>query len=152
MDSEGIRIVQIVTPTGDVKTLQLFRFSALDGWNIQSRFREFAASHDSAVRKRYVLDVLQYCKVIIQDRELPLTTSALIDNHLGSAANIQDVFEEILKLNEIDPETHGREPSFWEKAGEEIAASFVTEFFVQDGAALLQTIKRRNLIKLAQNG
>ena len=57
--------------------------------------------------------------------DLPLSTDALINNHLGSWENVRDVFEEILRQNGIDPKTHADNPNYWAKAGAEMATSFI---------------------------
>jgi hypothetical protein len=119
--------IEITTPTGLVKSISIGHFPALDGWDIQQRFIEFAASSDKEFRRGYTLEVLSYSKVIIDDRELPLNVPAVIDNHLMSWQNIQAVFEETLRQNGIDPKTHADQPNYWAKAGSEMATAFVAE-------------------------
>lgn len=120
--------IEITLPSGEVKSIVIGKFPALDGWDIQQRFIEFAASSDKDVRRAYTLEVLAYAQVVqSSDRTLPLTTNALIDNHLGSWQNVQRVFEEVLQQNGIDPKTHADQPHYWAKAGNEMATSFIAE-------------------------
>lgn len=120
--------IQISTPQGDVKDIVINQFPALDGWEIQAKFIEFAASQDKEFRRGYTLEVLKYADVVMAaDRTLSLTTAALIDNHLGSWQNVQKVFEEVLMQNGIDPKTHADQPHYWSKAGAEMATAFIAE-------------------------
>jgi hypothetical protein len=120
--------IEITTPKGEVKSIIINQFPALDGWDIQQRYVEFAASHDKELRKAYTLEVLGYAAVVMAaDRSIPLTTSAMIDNHLCSWQNVQKVFEEVLWQNGIDPATHADNPTYWSKAGAEMATSFLAE-------------------------
>lgn len=120
--------VEITTPSGESKSIVINQFPALDGWDIQAKFIEFAASSDKEFRRQYTLDVLAYASVqMAPDRVLPLNTDALIDNHLGSWQNVQKVFEEILMQNGINPKTHADQPMFWAKAGAEMATAFIAE-------------------------
>lgn len=128
--------IEIVTPRGEVKTIAIAYFPALDGWDIQARFLEFAASTDKVFRKAYTMEVLSYTRVIVRDQELQLSTDALVDNHLCSWQNVQRVFEETLRFNGIDPETHADKPYFWSRAGEEMAIAFLAEVTKMLGPAL----------------
>jgi len=109
------------------KIIIISKFAAMDGWDLQRRFKEFAMSKDSFERRAYILDVLMYAKVKMQSNELPLTTDALIDNHLQTWENIEIVFNEILQHNGIDPTTHALKDSYWNAAGEQLAVSFLAE-------------------------
>lgn len=132
--------IEISTPQGEVKTIQINQFPALDGWDIQQRFVEFAASHDKDHRKAFTIEVLGYASVVMAaDRFLPLTTSAIIDNHLCSWQNVQTVFEEVLRQNGIDPSTHADQPHYWAKAGAEMATAFIAEVSQLMGPALQLT-------------
>lgn len=125
------------------KSFQIDRFKALDGWEIQRRFVEFAASSDRKFRRDFTLEILSYAHVITDTGELPLSTDALIDNHLGSWENVQALFEEILRVNGIDPATHADAPHFWAKAGEEMATSFLAACTQIMGPAL-QLLDQQN--------
>lgn len=127
--------IEILLPSGDVKNVVLSPMPALDGWDIQQRFIEFAASSDKELRRSYTLEVLSYAKVVVGDRELPLATDALIDNHLGSWQNVQKVFESVLMHNGIDPKTHADQPHYWAKAGNEMATAFIAEVSLLLGPA-----------------
>lgn len=115
---------EIETSTGP-KQISIRRFKALDGWELQNKFVNFAASRDKDFRRGYTLEVLAYATVVLGDRELPLSTDALIDNHLESWQNVQEVFNKILRENGIDPDTHANRPDYWSNAGEEMATSFL---------------------------
>lgn len=132
--------IEIKTPKGEVKNIRINHMPALDGWDIQQRFVEFAASHDKDHRKAFTIEVLAYATVIISSEvQLPLTTAALIDNHLCSWQNLQRVFEEVLLHNGIDPKTHADQPHYWSKAGAEMATSFIAEVTQLLGPALQLT-------------
>lgn len=120
-------IIEIKTSRGKQKQIKLEKFSALEGWDIQRRFIEFASSNDKDYRKKFTMAILSHCKVIMEDRELPMITDALIDNHLENWQNIKLVFEGILKHNGIDPETHSYNSDYWTTAGQQIAAGFMEE-------------------------
>jgi hypothetical protein len=110
-----------------VQPIKIEKFSALVGWDIQRKFLEFAASNDRELRKKFTMEVLSYCKVVMEGRELPMITDALIDNHLETWQNIKLVFEAVLKGNGIDPETHANKSDYWTAAGQEIASAFILE-------------------------
>ncbi len=115
-------------PNGTMRQVAIDQFGAMDGWDIQERFVRFAASKDQKMRREYTMEVLKYARILTADGgHLPLTTDALIDNHLGSWENVRDVFEEILKQNGIEPQEHAHRANFWTDAGTEMATSFVAE-------------------------
>lgn len=118
---------QVSLPNGDTKPIEVSLFAALDGWDIQARFLEFAASTDRKVRRDFTLEVLSYAKVIVGDTKIPLKTDALIDNHLQTWQNIESVFEEVLVRNGIDPKVHADKTHYWANAGAEMAIAFIAE-------------------------
>lgn len=120
-------MIEIVGNNGQIKSVKIYPFSAMEGWDIQRKFFDFASTTDKAARLAYIMEVLAYAKVIVGENELPLKTSALIDNHLENWQNIQTVFEAVLLFNDIDPKTHAEKPSYWAAAGAEMAVSFIAE-------------------------
>lgn len=116
--------MQIETPHG-TKEIRLSLFDALDGWEIQNNYIKFTASADKTFRRAYTLEVLGYATVVMGENDLPLSTDALIDNHLGTWQNVQKVFEAVLRNNGIDPETHADRDNYWSKVGAEIATAFL---------------------------
>jgi hypothetical protein len=122
--------IDVPGPDGSTsrKTIEIEQFPALDGWDIQQRFVEFAASHDKEFRRAYTLEVLAFAYVeVSKGSKVRLTTSGIIANHVGTWQNVERVFEEILLYNGIDPKTHADRPVFWEKVGAEMASSFISE-------------------------
>lgn len=117
----------IKLPSGENKAIKISMFAALDGWDIQAKFVEFAASTDRAIRREFTMEVLSYAKAMSGDMEIPLTTDALIDNHLQTWPNIEAVFEEVLRVNGIDPKTHADRTHYWASAGAEMALAFIAE-------------------------
>jgi hypothetical protein len=117
--------MEIKIPGGLSRYIDILPFPALEGWDIQREFFDFAASTDTAFRRRYVLRVLQFAKVNIGDSVLPLSTDAVIDNHLGTWHNVELVFSAVLLANGIDPKTHADTPGYWEKVGGEMAVAFM---------------------------
>ena len=96
------------------------------------RFVRFAASKDAKLRKEYTMEVLKYATILTADGgKLPLTTDALINNHLGSWENVRDVFEEVLRQNGIKPAEHCRRANYWVDAGSAMATSFVAEVSIK---------------------
>jgi len=120
-------MIELINSQGVAKRVIIDRFDALDGWDIQSRFRDFAASTDRAFKRAYTMEILSYATVEFNGMKLPLSTSALIDNHLETWSNIELVFNAILRDNGIDPDTHADKPAYWENAGAEMAISFIAE-------------------------
>jgi hypothetical protein len=127
---------EISTASG-VKGIEIERFKALDGWEIQNKFISFAASSDKDFRRAFTLEVLSYATVIAPDgRLIPLSTSALIDNHLETWDNVKEVFEAVLKDNGIDPETHASRPDYWSDIGAQLAVSFLAQCATMIGPAM----------------
>jgi hypothetical protein len=117
-------IIEISLNSG-VKKVVLSQFAALDGWELQHSYAQFSLSSDKAFRRAYTMEVLSYAKVIVNDQELPLSTDALIDNHLGSWDNVKFVFESVLRHNGIEPLTHADNPTYWTEVGNQIAIAFL---------------------------
>lgn len=119
--------MEIIGKNGTVKQITIEHFSALDGWDIQRKFIEFAASTDRHTRRTYTLEVLSYAKISVGDNMLPFSTDALIDNHLETWENVEKVFEAVLMENGINPNTHADKPHYWASAGAEMAVAFIAE-------------------------
>lgn len=134
--------LELTHPDGEKRTIEIGLFPALDGWDIQQRFVEFAASHDKAFRRAYTLEVLAYATAINKGARMELKTAALITNHLGNWQNVERVFEAVLEHNGIDPKTHADRPVFWEKAGAEMATAFIAEVTRIMGPALGMAAKQ----------
>lgn len=129
--------IEIQIPGQGVREIAIEKFPAMDGWDIQERFIRFAASTDKEFRREYTLEVLSYAKVVMKDGgDLPLSTDALINNHLGSWENVRTVFEEILRQNGIDPKTHADTPHYWSEAGHQMAVAFIAAASELIGPAL----------------
>lgn len=116
--------MELETQTGR-KLIKFLRFSALDGWDIHDRFTAFASSNDPLARRAYVLRVLSYARVLIGSHELPLSTGALIDNHLCTPENVHAVFKGTLEFNGISIERSAGRSNYATAVGNEIATSFV---------------------------
>jgi len=128
--------IEIIVGNG-TRSIAIEKFPAMDGWDIQEQFIRFAASQDKEFRRAYTLEVLSYAKVVQADGgNLPLSTDALINNHLGSWENVRTVFEEVLKQNGIDPKTHADHPHYWSNAGNEMATAFIAAASSLIGPAL----------------
>ncbi len=123
-------IFELATPDGAHKAISVARLSALDGWLLQEKFVRFALSDDPKFKRDFTFEVLSHTKVLQKDGgSLPLSTDALVQNHIGSWENLRDVFEVVLTHNGIDPKTHGQRSHYWTMAGEQMAASFMTTVF-----------------------
>jgi hypothetical protein len=123
-------IFELQMPTGEVKAISVAKLSAIDGWTLQEKFVRFALSDDAKFRRAFTFEVFSHAKVLQADGgSLPLSTDALIQNHIGSWENVRDLFESILVHNGIDPKTHGQRSHYWTTAGEQMAASFMAAVF-----------------------
>lgn len=129
-------MLEIKLPSGEIRTILIENFTALEGWEIQQRFIEFASSTSPEFRRQFTFQVLERAKVKVGSNEVPLKTGALIDNHLQSWQNIKEVFEAVLLKNGIDPKTHADNPNYWSEAGAEMAISFIAEAAKLMGPAL----------------
>lgn len=128
--------IQINTTTGS-RVIGLRHFPAFEGYDIQHRFLEFAASTDKQLRREYLMEVLGYAEVSINGSDpIPLSTTALVNNHVETWQNIEKVFTEVLKFNGIDPEEHANKPRFWANAGQEMANAFLAQCTTLIGPAM----------------
>lgn len=128
--------MEIVQNDGKKRVIVISKFSALDGWDIQSEFVRFAASSDKDFRRAFTVRVLGYAKILIETNEFPLVTDAMVDNHLQKWENVEAVFNAVLKENGIEAETHAMQTKFWSEAGAEIATSFIAEVTALIGPSL----------------
>lgn len=118
--------MKITLQTGQTKLLKINKFGAMDGWQLQHEFGSFIRSKDKDLRMAYTMEILSYASIIQPNGdELPLQTNALVENHLQEWSNIKLVFEEVLRVNGIDPTTHAEDPKYWENAGASFAISFI---------------------------
>src|SRR6202035_2436795 len=127
---------EITNGSGQVRQIKITKFSAMDGWELQRKFIEFAASSDKEFRRQYTFEILAYATVVSNGQEIPLRTDALIDNHLEKWENVERVFEEVLLANGINPKTHADRPNYWASAGAEMAIAFIAEASKLMGPAL----------------
>jgi hypothetical protein len=117
----------ITMPSGEKKLIKISMFKALDGWDIQNKFIDFASTKDKQLRREFTLEVLTYAQVLSGEMEIPLITDALIDNHLQTWQNVEAVFEEVLSQNGINPKTHAEKPNYWAEAGAQLSVAFIAE-------------------------
>jgi hypothetical protein len=135
--------IELTTPIG-LKVIDIAKFPAMDGWDLQEQFVRFAASTDREFRRAYTLEVLSYATVLMDDGgRLPLSTDALINNHLGSWENVKAVFEEVLMQNGINPKTHADRPTYWSDAGAQMATAFIASTSELLGPAFEMLTKQR---------
>lgn len=117
--------MQIETETGR-KLIKFLRIPAMEGWEIQYSLATFLNSSDPKTRRDYVMRILGYARVMVGSNELPLSTGALIDNHLCSADNVKAVFEGALAFNGISANACAKNKSdFKTSISNDIATSFV---------------------------
>lgn len=135
--------IEVPMNNGEVRIVQIDHFSAMEGWEIQHRFLEFAASTDKDIRRKYTFEVLAHAKIVLGDREIPLATDAVVDNHLQTWRNVQMVFEAVLEYNGIDPKTHADNPGYWVKAGDEMALAFIASMSGMMGPAMGELLARQ---------
>lgn len=123
------KILELPIQDGTTK-VQISTFPAMTGWDLQRQYITFAASdakNDRDFRRAFTLEILTFAKVLKDNREIPLTTDALIDNHLQTWENVERVFKAVLLQNGIDPDTHADRTNYWAKAGGEMAVAFIAE-------------------------
>ena len=119
--------MELILRDGSKRTVEMSYFPALEGWNIQRDYVKFRHTDDNEFRTQFTMRVLSYCKVMNRDQSFPMTTDAIIDNHLGSWENIKKVFDAILLMNGINPDAHAEQPLYWEKVGSAIAIEFLAQ-------------------------
>lgn len=134
--------MEIKLPDGTVRRIIAGRFHALDSWRVRSEFVRFAYTEDPAFKKKFVLEVLSYATAVNGETEMPLTTAALIDNHVQTPANIAAVLEFVLELNGIDPKTTELKNDYYANAAEEMATSFYAEIKMAYGPLIQSTINK----------
>jgi len=134
-------MIEVIGREGFTKIVHVEHFPALDGYDIQTRALDYIASTDKDFRRAFVLEVLSYAKVDLNGVPIPLTTNALIDNHLETWQNVQKVFEGVLSENGIDLQEHANKPHFWANAGAEMATSFLANIQNLMGPAIEQAMK-----------
>lgn len=122
-------IMIIELKDGTKREIIISKMGAMEGWEIQRRFIEFAMSKDSQFRVEFTMEVLSFAKVKQLDSEtlLPLATGAVIENHLQDWTNIEKVFNAVLIENDINPSTHAEKEHYWAQAGGELAAAFLQQ-------------------------
>jgi hypothetical protein len=121
-------MLEIETPAG-IKKIAIQRFSALDGWDIHTHFTRFADSKERKDRRQYVFRVLSYARVLTNKKgvEIPLSTGALVDNHLYTAENVGKVFEAILSYNGMTPEQSAQLSDYKNTCANHMTTSFLTQ-------------------------
>jgi hypothetical protein len=136
-------MLSIINASGQHRFVRIAKFAALDGWDIQQRFIDFAISRDKEVRKKFAIEILKYATVVNGEQEIPLITNALVDNHLQSWQNVQIVFEAVLMENGIDPHTHANKPYYWSEAGTLMATAFIehTAEFIAPALSVIAEIR-----------
>lgn len=112
---------------GGSAQLDLQKFPAMEGWDIHQEFKRFVESDDPQFRRDYTLRVLSYATVVLGTERIPLATDAIIDNHLRGWQNVKLVFEEILRLNGIEPSAYSVHSAYWEDAAKKFAVSLIAE-------------------------
>ncbi|QEG09511.1 hypothetical protein TROPICALSUN_32 [Erwinia phage vB_EamM_TropicalSun] len=117
----------IITVNGKNKEIEIGKFAALEGWDLQRQYTEFLATRDTNERINYTMLILSHASVVIGDERVKLKTSALVDNHLVDWRNVEAVFKAVLIENGIDPERHAERPDYWSNVGGEIASSFIAQ-------------------------
>lgn len=118
---------KVILPDGKTNNILINFFPALDGWEIQSRFKDYVRSEDKEFKRAFTIEILSYSEVVLEEVTLPLKTSDLIQNHLRTWQNIQQIFEAVLRHNGIDPESHAEKAGYWDNVGKELAISFIAE-------------------------
>lgn len=118
---------KVTLPSGRVNEILIKHFPALDGWEIQLKYRDFVRSEDKDFRRKFTMEVLSHAEVVGEEINFPLQTDAIIDNHLGTWQNVQQIFDAVLSHNGIDPNYHAEKANHWAQAGSEFAIGFVAE-------------------------
>lgn len=120
--------MKLITKSGATKNIIISKFGAMEGWDIQQRFVEFAMSKDTAFRMAYTMQILSFAAVDIPGAEpIQLKTNAFIENHLEDWTGIKQVFETVLRENGIEPTTHAEREHYWAHAGGELATAFIVQ-------------------------
>lgn len=135
--------MKLITKSGKEKDIILNKFGAMEGWELQRQFVEFAISKNPEERIAYTMQVLSFASINIAGAEpIPLKTKALIENHLESWEGIREVFNAILMDNGIDPNTHAEKEHYWAHAGGELATAFIAQTVELMGPILANQINK----------
>jgi hypothetical protein len=120
LDRDATRTLEIDTPSGARHKVVIGAFSALDGWTVKSKMRDYATSTDIEFKREFALTVL--AQAAIDGR--PLNTVDIVNELLERWENIDKVFDETLRFNRIDTYEGDVILNHWQVAGAEMAAAF----------------------------
>lgn len=116
----------VMMKDGSSRSIKLNMFGAMEGWHIKQMYQEVAMSpRDIEYREKFILTVLAKVDVIINQKPMALTTMAMIDNHLQTWENVQEVLDEMLLFNGINPIHYEDHSKYWQQVGADMAISFV---------------------------
>lgn len=118
--------MQVTMNDGTFRTINLTYFGAMEGLKIRQLYREVISSpRDTKFLEDFVKNVMGHVTVTVGQKEIPLSTTAMIDNHLQSWTNIETVLNAQLSHNSIVPYFHEEHSSYWNKVGADMAVSFM---------------------------
>lgn len=134
-------IETVVHPDGKKVQVLINFFPACDGYELQKQYIDFVRSSDEKFRRDYLSRIMTFAEIIKEESNLKLLTPQIIDNHLMTWQNIDQIFRAILMKNGIDPESHAQKAGYWEQVGKEMAVSFIAELSLLAGPAFEMAAK-----------
>jgi hypothetical protein len=103
----------------------LHYFSALDGWELKRKYREYLTTDDTQMRMAFTTVVLSYASLPIGEQEVPLSSVPIVNEQLECWQNVEVVFHAVLNYNGISTDPAEIERLRWQVAGEELAKGFL---------------------------
>jgi hypothetical protein len=135
MDQPNNTVI-IQTSKGE-KIVTLHTFPAMTGFSLNRRYRvDYRTCGDDHTRRAYTLDALAFAEVNGQR----LDSEGAVNSALESWKNVERVFKSVLEFNEVDTALEEEKARWFEFAGKELAATFVSEAALLM-APLLQTME-----------
>ncbi|WP_438394842.1 hypothetical protein [Caballeronia sp. DA-9] len=122
--------IEIALRNGKKCSVLIAEFNAIEGWEIGKHLILFnqsgASTDDVKFRHAFLVRVLSFASVKVGGATVPLSSAALIDEKLERWTNVEKVFNAVLSANGLDVDSAALQSEVWERAGEKIAASFIS--------------------------
>lgn len=115
---------------------KVHHFSALGGWEMRRRYREYLESKDSNFRMAFIVGALSHVSIADENGDVFLSNADAINAQLENWQNIDKVFNALMEYNGIQIDAAEFERRRWQEAGEDLAASFLAAVQSTIGPAL----------------
>ncbi|EBP0440016.1 hypothetical protein JX85_23635 [Salmonella enterica] len=121
--------MEIKNKAGETFNITIGAIPALDAQSIAKRYPTYLSSTDKYEAKAFLIEVLSYASITIPDvGHISLDNDKAINLYCGKWFDVQNIFDEVLRVNAIDVE-EWREKVIapWSNAGREFAVAFVSD-------------------------